>query len=117
MIAAQNGSDRSDCAASSFNYEDFFSILFYYTSLSKKEILGSSRKFLYALYQNYIDRACENLGISSNQNKDSSDMQLSESDYPSEFISFSQAEREKMIAESEESDEQFLAKFSKLKKF
>ena len=85
----------------------------YYGNMSKSEILSSSRKFLYAIYQNYVRRACENVGV--NPDKDS-DTQLSDSDYPAEFVSYSQAQREKMIKESGESDEDFLKKFSVLKK-
>lgn len=85
----------------------------YYGNMSKSEILSSSRKFLYAIYQNYVRRACENVGV--NPDKDS-DTRLSDSDYPAEFVSYSQAQREKMITESKESDEDFLKKFSVLKK-
>ena len=76
-----------------------------------------SRKVLYALYQRYDRRACENLGLNPDKDSENGDTQLSDSDYPTEWTSFSQAEREKMIAESGESDEDFLNKFSKLKKF
>ena len=117
MIAAQDSSDRSDCAASSFSYEEMFSVLMYYTSMSKEDILKCSRKFLYALYQRYVRRACENLGINPDKDSDNGETQLSDNDYPSEWVSFSQAEREKMIEESGESDEDFINKFSTLKKF
>lgn len=116
MIAAQNSSDRSDCAASSFSYEEMFSVLMYYTSMRKEDILKCSRKFLYALYQRYVRRACENLGIDPDTDE-KGNKQLSDSDYPTEWISFSQAEREKMIKESGESDEDFINKFSVVKKF
>lgn len=86
----------------------------YYGKMSKSEILNSSRKFLFAIYQNYVNRACENLGVSPD-NKKEGETKLRESDYPSEFISFSQAEREKMINESNESDDDFLKKFPKVK--
>lgn len=113
MIAAQDGSDRSDCAASSFSYEELFSVLMYYGNMSKGDILNSSRKFLYAIYQNYVRRACENVGVNPDgDSPKSGETPLSDSDYPSEFISFSQAEREKMIAESGESDEDFIKKFN-----
>ncbi len=114
MIAAQDGSDGSDCAAS-FDYEDLFSILMYYGHMSKQEILNSSRKFLYGIYKKYVDRACENLGVSPDSNSDSKDkVTLTDDDYPSEFKKFSQKEREKAIEESGESDEDFLNKFSKI---
>lgn len=88
----------------------------YYGNMSKEDILNSSRKFLFAIYQNYVKRACENLGVNPDGKKDG-DTQLSENDYPSEFVSFSQAERERAIKESGESDNDFLKKFSTIKRF
>lgn len=113
MIAAQDDSDRSDCAASSLTYEEMFSVLMYYTSMKQEDILKHSRKFLIAIYQQYIRRACENLGVDPDKNEKN---ELKDSDYPSEFVSYSQAEREKMIEQSGESDEDFLKKFSVIKK-
>lgn len=115
MTAVQNGSDRSDCTASSLTYEELFSVLMYYGHMSKHDILHSSRKFLTAIYQNYVKRACENLGVSpDSDNKDDGTPRktvLTEEDYPSEFVSFTQAQREKMIEESGESDIDYLSKF------
>lgn len=118
MIAAQDSSDGSDCAAS-LNYEDLFSVLMYYGHMSKDEILHSSRKFLYAIYTKYVDRACENLGVSPDNevNNKQQDTPLTDDDYPSEFVSFTQAQREKYIKESNESDEDFIKKFSTIKRF
>lgn len=115
MTAAQDGSDRSACAASSFDYEDFFSVLMYYGHMSKYEIMHSSRKFLVAIYQKYVKRACENLGV-SDENSDNEDdaigkTKLTEEDYPKEFISYTQAQRERDIKESGMTDAQFLSQF------
>ena len=78
--------------------------------MSKSDILNCSRRFINALYQQYINRACENLGVSPKENTGN---QLQDSDYPSEFVSFSQAQREKYIEESGISDEEFLKGFEK----
>lgn len=84
--------------------------------MSKDEILHSSKKFLLAIYQNYVKRACENLGVSSesdeNDNNTIGKTQLTEADYPTEFISYTQAQREKYVAESGMSDKEFLSQFS-----
>lgn len=53
----------------------------YYYSMSHEEILSHSRPFINALYKQYIQRACENLGISPKDNPD----ELSEDDYPDNF--------------------------------
>lgn len=119
MTAVQNSSDRSDCTASSLSYEELVSVLMYYFHMSKNEILHSSRKFLIALYQSYVKRACENLGVSSDSTDEDSGKPgksvLTDADYPSEFVSFTQAQREKMIADSGESDADFLSKFREYK--
>lgn len=116
MIAASDGSDRSDDAASSISYEELFSVLMYYGNMSYEEIMNKSRRFLLAIYQQYPRRACENLGVSPDKDKND-EVTLSDSDYPSEFVSFSQAEREKAIKESGETDEEFIKKFAVIKKF
>lgn len=85
----------------------------YYTSMKQEDILNHSRRFLISIYQQYIRRACENLGVDPDKNKNT---ELKDSDYPSEFVSFSQAEREKMIEQSGESDEDFIKRFSVIKK-
>lgn len=85
----------------------------YYTSMKQEDILNHSRKFLISIYQQYIRRACENLGVDPDKDKNDN---LSDNDYPSEFVSYSQEEREKMIEQSGESDEDFLKKFSVIKK-
>lgn len=116
MIAASDSSDRSADAASSISFEDLFSVLMYYGHMSYEEILSKSRKFLFAIYHQSYRRACENLGVNPDKDKND-DSVLSDSDYPSEFLSFSQAEREKAIKESGETDEEFINKFASLKKF
>lgn len=120
MIASQSGSDRSDCGASSLSYEEFFSVLTYY-GMSKSDILNSSRKYLYGIYQQYVKRACENLGVSpdgdSGADGGAGTTKLSDSDYPSEFFSISQEQRDKDIEESGVSDEEFLSRFSQFKPF
>lgn len=84
--------------------------------MSKAEILNSSIPFLMELYKKYVKRACENLGVSSEEKTESNDTtQLSDADYPSEFVSFSQAQRDKKIEESGVSDEEFLSGFSLFK--
>lgn len=65
-----------------------------------------------------MKRACENLGVpyeNDPSNMDLREKQLTESDYPSEFISFTQAQREKEISESGMSDKDFLSQFSQYK--
>lgn len=85
----------------------------YYGHMSKSDILNSSRKFLYAIYQQYVKRACENLGIPSEQKEDANG--LTESDYPEEFRKFTQKEREEKIEQSGISDDEFLSKFKQFK--
>lgn len=85
----------------------------YYGNMSKQDILNSSRKFLYAIYQEYVNRACENLGVSNNpqqaeQADDFNGTPLTDADYPSEFVTFTQEQREQAVAESELSDEDFM---------
>lgn len=118
-MAVQDGSDRSDCTASSLSYEELFSVLMYYGHMSKYDILHSSRKFLIAIYQQYVKRACENLGVSSEPDGQNDGTPgktlLTENDYPSEFMSFTQAQREKSIEESGISDSDFLSRFKEYK--
>lgn len=87
----------------------------YYGHMSKYEILHSSRKFLYAIYFKYVNRACENLGVKVNE-KEEDDNTLDENDYPEEFMRFSQKDRDRFVEESGESNEDFLKKFSKIVK-
>lgn len=80
--------------------------------MTKQDILNSSQAYLYTIYQNYPERACENLGVSpTSENED----ELSESDYPSEFREYSQKEREEYVKEI--SNEDFLAQFDEIKRF
>ncbi len=80
----------------------------YYGHMSKDEIKHSSRRFLFAIYQNYVKRACENLGVSADEEKQ---VDMSEDEYPSEFKKFSKKERDEYIDDSGMSDEEFLAQF------
>ncbi len=83
------------------DYEDFFSVLMYYGHMSKEEIMNSSRQFLYAIYGKYGKRACENLGVSPDGDKDGSgdDGPIKDSDYPSEFVRLTPKERKKAAEE------------------
>ena len=91
----------------------------YYYGMSKEDIYNSSRRFIYSLYQQYVNRACENLGVSLDENVSgeytNSNVQLSDEDYPKEWVSFSQIERQKYIDESEISDDDFLKQFDDMK--
>lgn len=109
MKAAQDGYDRSACAASSMNYADFFSVLMYYGHMSKYDIMHSSRAFLYSIYQKYADRACENLGIANENNKDENGntITLTEEDYP-DYLRTNKAVQEDNDGLT---DEDFLKKF------
>lgn len=55
--------------------------------MSKEEIMNSSMPFLLCIYKQYIKRACENLGVSSDNEdeEEEGNNQLRESDYPEEF--------------------------------
>lgn len=110
MIAARGNNDSSTRAATLFDYEEMFSVLMYYGHMSKDEIYHSSWRFLTAIYQKYINRAYENLGVSA---KDSNDgkIELTDEDYPSEFKKYTKEEQEEEIAKSGISDEEFLKGF------
>lgn len=68
-----------------------------------------SRSFLYAIYQKYPNRACENLGVSADGEEEETD--LSENDYPSEFKTFTKEEQEEYVRNSGMTDEEYLAQF------
>lgn len=57
----------------------------YYGHMSKEEIMNSSRPFLHGIYRMHKNRACENLGISSEPSEEESEDGLTKSDYPSDF--------------------------------
>lgn len=78
--------------------------------MSKEDIKNSSRPFLYGIYKKYIERACENLGISQNNDIDQ-EVPLTEDDYPKEFTKISESKRSE-TANKWESDEDFLKQFS-----
>lgn len=64
------------------DYAELFSVLMYYYGMSKDEIMARSRRFIYALYEQYVKRACENLGVSPSK-KDSEEN--TEDTYPQDF--------------------------------
>lgn len=69
------------------DYAEFFSVLMYYGNMSKDDILHSSRRFLYGIFKQYAKRACENLGVSPNDNKDEEQKkEFFEKDYPETFV-------------------------------
>lgn len=84
----------------------------YYTPMQAQDIVKHSRSFLYAIYQKYPNRACENLGVSSSEEE----TDLSEEEYPSEFKKFSKNERQEYIENSGITDEEFLAQFQEFEK-
>ncbi len=51
-------------------YDELFSALRYYAGMNKQEILTSSRAYLMSLYSRYVKRACENLGVPSDNEQD-----------------------------------------------
>ena len=51
-------------------YDELFSALRYYAGMNKQEILTSSRAYLMSLYSRYVKRACENLGVPSDGEKE-----------------------------------------------
>lgn len=83
------------------DYEDFFSVLMYYYGMSKEDIMNRSKLFLLGLFKQYWKRACENLGVSPDKDKDgdSDNGPIKDSDYPSEFVRLSPKERKKAAEE------------------
>lgn len=96
-------SDTSeDSDAFELDYEDFFSVLMYYGKMSKEEIYGSSRPFLYGIYKKYGKRACENLGVSADSEKDEGNKtELTDADYPAKFEKLFPVEREQKQSASD----------------
>lgn len=87
----------------------------HYYGMNTEEINSHSRKFLYALYSRYPNRAAENLGVSL-KDKDGEDNELTDKDYPSQYKRFTQEERDKYIEESNMTDDEFLAQFPEFEK-
>lgn len=86
MSASSSDASKGDDADFELDYAEFFSVLMYYGHMSKKEIMNSSMPFLICIYKQYVKRACENLGVSSNnEDEEESNTQLKESDYPTDF--------------------------------
>lgn len=113
-MAGEGNSSGSPSSASSLSYDELFSVLMYYFGMSKESIMNSSRKFIYALYSTYPNRACENLGISNKPEEKEENTDAN--GYPNKFVSFSQSEREKYIAESGQTDEDFIAQFESIRR-
>lgn len=65
---------------------------------------------MYGIYRKYVDRACENLGVSGEENKDEKEYGTV-SEYPIEFKKITPVERKKMREEFG-STEDFLSMFS-----
>lgn len=94
------------------DYAEFFSVLMYYYGMSKAEILSHSRRFLYALYKQYGRRACENLGVSADGDKQAE--KEGENAYPSEFKKLTKQERKRKheeLAKRFSSNEDFVKMF------
>lgn len=88
MKAASSEPSQDDAAKSEMDldYSEFFSVLMYYGHMSKEDIMNSSRPFLYGIYNQYVHRACENLGVSPDGDKEEDNKtELKESDYPQNF--------------------------------
>lgn len=108
MASSSNASEDDD-ANFELDYTEFFSVLMYYGHMSKEEIMNSSMPFLLGIYKQYIKRACENLGVSPNnddEEKFDGTTQLKESDYPTEFGKLSNTNKKLY-----ESTDEFLAQF------
>ena len=88
----------------------------YYGKMSKESIMNSSRPFLYAIYQKYAKRACENLGVSPSGNDDEEESEssgmLRDEDYPTEFHKISDIDRQETM-NSLTSDPEFMRQFGK----
>lgn len=86
----------------------------YYGHMSKKDIMNSSRPFLYGIYKSYAKRACENLGVSSEIEKDEvKDTQLKDTDYPREFHKISDIDRKNTMSALAD-DKEFMKQFSEV---
>lgn len=79
------GEDDGALEEIGFDYRDFFSVLMFYGHMSKEEIMKSSRPFLHGIYRMYAKRACENLGVSSEPEEETSVDGLTAHDYPANF--------------------------------
>lgn len=89
MKAASSDASEEDVAEDEMDldYSEFFSVLMYYGHMSKEEIMRSSRPFLYGIYKQYAKRACENLGVDPDKDKEDNEkkFELKEADYPQNF--------------------------------
>lgn len=91
----------------------------YYGHMSKQEILHSSLPFLQNVYRMYGKRACENLGVSPDKNKDSDSATVNDAEpsiqydnngYPVQFKKLTAKERKEAVAEYS-SIEDFMKEF------
>lgn len=112
-MGEQSDTISEDGEKKEFDYEEFFSVLFFYAGLSKEEIMHSSRAFLNAVYRKYVRRACENLGVSGEPKaeNETTESATGESDYPSQFRKMTPRERKQEIEEYT-GTEDFLSQFS-----
>lgn len=104
-----DGADDSE-----FDYGNFFSVLMYYGHMSKHEIMHSSMPFLYYIYKNYVDRACENLGVPKNDEEESENSST-DIEYPKEFYKISDRDRAGTMT-SLANDEEFKKRFGNILK-
>lgn len=102
----EDGAENEDIEG--LDYCEFFSVLMYYGHMSKKDIMNSSRPFLYGIYKKYAKRACENLGVSPNDE----DEEIKETDngYPTEFHKISDLDRIETMSNLT-NDEDFMKRF------
>lgn len=107
-----NASEDEGADTFVLDYEDFFSVLMYYGHMSYDEIMERSRLFLYGIYRQYGKRACENLGVSSDKEKEEGFEKgpLEDSDYPSTFKRLTPRERKEAAAEFKDTED-FMRQF------
>lgn len=74
--------------------------------------MHSSRPFLYKLYSKYVRRACENLGVSPEEDNSDEEqtVMLKDEDYPSEFYRVTDIDRQETM-NSLTSDPEFMRQF------
>lgn len=99
MRAPSSDASEDDGANEDLDYSEFFSVLMYYGHMSKKEIMNSSRPFLYAIYKKYAKRACENLGVSPDVEDTENDEESNDIDngYPTSFGKISDLDRQETM--------------------
>lgn len=110
--SSSDASADDDAEEFDLDYGDLFSVFMYYGHMSKEDIMSSSRPFLYEIYKQYAKRACENLGVSSDEENEDTDSKhaLKESDYPIEFKKLDKRERKEALKEFVNTDD-FMKQF------